>query len=59
MPNEYPMNDPRSVWQNQPTEPLKMSADEMRRRAQHFQTNARLMAQVWIMIGLVLCVFLR
>ena len=34
-----------------------MSADEMRRRAQHFQANARLMALVWITIGMVLCVF--
>jgi hypothetical protein len=57
MPNEYPMNDPRSVWQNQPTEPLKMSADEMRRRAQRFHANARLMALVSITIGLALCVF--
>jgi hypothetical protein len=50
------MNDPQSVWQNQPTEPLRMSANEMRRRAQHFQTNARLMALISITIGLVLCV---
>jgi hypothetical protein len=56
MRNEYPKNDPRSVWQNQPTEPLKMSTDEMRRRAQRFQKDARSMTLLWLTLGLVLCV---
>ena len=32
MPSEFPMNDPRNVWQNQPTEAFKMSADQLRIR---------------------------
>src|ERR1039458_3443638 len=41
MPSEFPMNDPRNIWQNQPTEPFKMSADELRRKAQQRQRKAR------------------
>src|ERR1700690_1104455 len=50
-----PMNDPRRVWQNQPKEPFRMSADEMRLRAQRFQTKARLKAATGITSGLLLC----
>jgi hypothetical protein len=28
MPNEFNLNDPQSLWQAQPTERFKMSADE-------------------------------
>jgi hypothetical protein len=57
MPNESPMNDPRNIWQNQPKEPFKMSVDEMRLRAQRFQTKARIQVVYSIMAGLSMCVF--
>jgi hypothetical protein len=57
MPNESPMNDPRNIWQNQPKEPFKMSVDEMRLRAQRFQTKARIQVVYSIMAGLSVCVF--
>src|ERR1700691_1405182 len=56
MPNESPMNDPRTVWQNQPKEAFKMSADEMRLRARRFQMKARLLVVCSIAIGLSICV---
>ena len=34
MPSEFPMNDPQNIWQNQPTEAFKMSADQLRDKAQ-------------------------
>jgi hypothetical protein len=57
MPDEFPMNDPKKIWQSQPTEAIKMSLDEIRRKAQKLQTKARMSALVTIVIGLVLCVF--
>jgi uncharacterized membrane protein YfcA len=51
------MNDPRTVWQNQPKEPFKMSADEMRLRARRFQMKARFKVVYLIAIGLSICVF--
>ncbi len=57
MPNESPMNDPRNIWQNQPKEPFKMSADEMRLRAQRFQMKARLTAASAITSALLVCAF--
>jgi uncharacterized membrane protein len=56
MPDKFPMNDPQKIWQDQPTEKMKMSLDEIRRKAQKLQTKARLEALAWIVIGLVLCV---
>jgi hypothetical protein len=56
MPDESPMNDPQKIWQNQPTEAIKMSLDEIRRRAHKLQTKARLAAVSQIVMGLVLCV---
>ncbi|MBZ5725017.1 MAG: hypothetical protein LAP87_08475 [Acidobacteriia bacterium] len=50
------MNNPRNIWQSQPTEPFKMSTDEIRRKAQQLQRKARLGAVSWITIGLFLCV---
>jgi Na+/melibiose symporter-like transporter len=55
MPSE--LNDPRNAWQNQPTEVFKMSADQLRRKAQQRQSRARFHALVAIVIGLVLCIF--
>jgi uncharacterized membrane protein YdbT with pleckstrin-like domain len=56
MPDEFPMNDPQKIWQNQPTEAIKMSLDEIRRKAHKLQTKGRLAAVAQIVIGLVLCV---
>ena len=56
MSSEFPMNDPRNVWQNQPTEPFKMSAEEIRRKAQQRQTKARLIVILSIVMGLFLSV---
>ncbi len=57
MPNEFPMNDPRKIWQNQPTEPFKMSANELRHKAQQRRRKARFEALYSILIGIVLCAF--
>jgi hypothetical protein len=56
MPSEFPMNDPRNLWQNQQTEKFKMSVTEMRRRAHKSQSRARLSVLVQMVIGLFLCV---
>jgi hypothetical protein len=56
MPDEFPKNDPQKIWQNQPTEAIKMSLDEIRRKAHKLQTKARLAAASQIVMGLVLCV---
>jgi hypothetical protein len=57
MPSEFPQNDPRKIWQNQPTEPFRMSAHELRSRAQHSQTKARLGGLFSIIVGLILSAF--
>ena len=41
MPNEIPNNDPRNIWQEQPTEIFKMSAAELRLKAQKRQKGVR------------------
>ena len=56
MPSEFPMNDPRSVSKQQ-TEPVKMSANELRTRAQQRQSKARFEARLSIVIGLACSVF--
>ncbi len=57
MPSEFPMNDPRNIWQDQPTEPFKISADKLRRKAQKSEKKARFEAIYSIIIGLILFVF--
>ena len=57
MANEPAMNDPRTIWQNQPKEPFKMSVDEMGRRARRFQMKARFQVVYSIVVGLSICVF--
>jgi len=42
MPSEFPTNDLQDIWQNQPTEVFKMSADKLRRKAQQLDRKARL-----------------
>jgi hypothetical protein len=56
MPNEFPINDPQSVWQNQLTEPLKMSATDLRRKALEAQSKARFAVLFTIIIGIMCCV---
>ncbi len=41
MPNEFPMNDPQNIWQKQPTEAFKMSADQLRLKAEKRQRRGR------------------
>jgi len=54
MPNEFPMKDPKDVWQNQPTEAFKMSADQLRRKVKQRQSKTRFEALYSIVIGLTL-----
>jgi hypothetical protein len=54
MPNELPGNDPRKIWQDQPTERIKMSLDDIRRKAQKLHAKARMAAIAWIGIGIFL-----
>jgi hypothetical protein len=56
MPDEPPMNDPKTIWQSQPTEATKMSLDEIRQKAHKLQRRAQAAAVLWIVIGLALCV---
>lgn len=51
------MNDPQQIWQNQPTEALKMSATVLRRKAIKRQSKARFEALSRIIIGIILCFF--
>ena len=57
MPNEFPVNDPRNIWQEQPTEGFKMSADQLRLKAQKRQKGVRSQVLRDAIIGLVLSVF--
>jgi hypothetical protein len=57
MPSEFPMHDPQNVWQNQPTEPFKMSTNEIRGKVQQRQKKARLEALFSITTGLMICFF--
>jgi hypothetical protein len=57
MPSDFPMKDPQEIWQNQPTEPLKMSATDLRRKALELQSKARFAAVFTIIMGIIFCVF--
>jgi hypothetical protein len=50
-------NDPKTLWQSQPTESFKMSVTEIRRRAEKRKNMARFSALVGIVIGSLLFVF--
>jgi hypothetical protein len=41
MPVEFPTSDLQNVWQNQPTEDFKMSAEKLRHKAQQMDRRAR------------------
>ena len=57
MPSEFPMNDPQNIWQTQPTEAFKMSADQLRHKAQQRERKSRFEAVYSTIIGLALFVF--
>jgi FtsH-binding integral membrane protein len=56
MPGEFHLNDPKKIWQEQPTEPIKMSLEEIRRKAHKLQTKSRLKVVAAMAIGLFLCI---
>jgi uncharacterized membrane protein len=56
MLDEFPINDPQKIWQDQPTEAIKMSLDEIRRKVRKLQMKGRLAAVAWIVMGLALSV---
>ncbi len=58
MPNEFPMNDPRNIWQKQPTEAFKMSADQLRHKAEKRKRTARFSVLYSIVISVILFVIL-
>ena len=51
------MHDPQNIWQTQTTELFKMSANELRVRAQQQQKRARLKAQFSMIGGFIVFVF--
>jgi hypothetical protein len=58
--NGIPMNDPRNIWKNQTTEAFKMSADQLRRKAQQRQKKSRFEAVYSIILLLIIsAVFAR
>jgi uncharacterized membrane protein len=57
MPTDFPMRDPQEIWQNQPTEPLKMSATDLRRKALETQSKARFAVVFAIIMAIIFCVF--
>jgi hypothetical protein len=48
------MNDPRDAWQNQPTEPFALSAEQLRLRVHQRHEKARFLAYLGIALGLIL-----
>jgi hypothetical protein len=57
MPSEFPMNDPQNIWQKQPTEGFKMSADQLRLKAQKRQKGVRSQVLRDAIGGLIVSVF--
>jgi hypothetical protein len=55
MPGESRGGDERGMWQSQPGEALKMSAEIMRRRAKSLQSRARISVMISTVIGVGLC----
>jgi Flp pilus assembly protein TadB len=41
MPNDSSTNDPKTIWQNQPMEPSKMTLVMIRHKTQHLQAGTR------------------
>ena len=57
MPGEMHNDDPKKIWQNQPTEAFRMSAEDLRRRAQQRQRKAYWASISTMAIGLGLSAF--
>ena len=57
MSNEFQTPDPQSIWQNQPTEPFIMSADQLRYKAAQLQRKARFKTALSIILGIALFIF--
>ncbi len=58
MSSEFPMNDPRNIWQNQPTEGFKMSAAELHLKAQKFEKRiSRRNLREYVASAIVIAVF--
>ena len=57
MATKLPMDDPENIWQNQTTEPFRMSLDQLRQKAQERQEKARCAALFSIIMGTILCIF--
>ena len=57
MPDDFPIKDPQTIWQGQPTEPFKMSAYALRLKMHERQSRGRLEASVSVVVGLVCCAF--
>ena len=58
MPNEFPMNDPQNIWQKQPTEAFKMSADQLRLKAEKRQRRGRFLVLFSVVISIIMFVVL-
>jgi len=55
MPSDF-MNDPRGIWQRQPTEAFKMSPNQLRLKAEERHSKARFEALYTGIIGLTLSI---
>ncbi len=53
MPDKFTMNDPQNVWQNQPTEAFKMSADQLRDKTEKRQRRARFSVLFSIVLSVI------
>jgi len=50
--NALAENDPQHIWKNQTTEAFKMSADQLRHKAEQHQSKSRIEATYSIIVGL-------
>jgi hypothetical protein len=57
MPNDSSTNDPKAIWQNQPTEPSKMTLVMIRHKTQQLQEKTRRDLLAEITASLVMIVF--
>lgn len=57
MPNDSSINDPRTIWQSQPTEPSKMTLVMIRHKTRqlHAQTRRELLGQISASVFLIGC----
>jgi hypothetical protein len=57
MPTEFPTNELQELWQNQPTEAFKMSAEKLRNKSQQLDKKARLAVLLSAIIAILLFLF--